>query len=716
MNSKMKNWILIAVTMSFGLQSLAHEGMWIPSVLGAVHDEMQGMGLKLTEEDLYSINNSSLKDAVVLFGGGCTAEVVSNEGLIFTNHHCGFDYVQFHSSLKHDYLKNGFWAMNRNEELICKGLTATFVVSMEDVTKSMLDGITSDMVPAEADKIKAANKKKLEDAAKLNGLSAVVRAFNYGNQYFLIVTKTFSDVRLVGAPPSEIGKFGGDTDNWVWPRHTGDFSVFRIYADGENKPSEYNEANVPFKPAHFFPISLKGAHEGDFSMVYGFPGRTEHFLTSYAVDYAVNKSNKMRIEMRSTSLGIIDGKMRSSDALRIKYAAKQSDISNAYKKWIGQGLGLTRFDAIDVKKKEESEFTNLVKTSKNPQDQEILPKLQRSYSEYEKYNMARDGFVEYVFYGPEIFAFAKGVNDMMDNMEKWEKDGTLKAKKEELLESTRLFYKNFDLTTEKEIFTSLTPLYKKHVDTELGPGVFDTYILKGSMSATADRIYGKSIFRDSTLVIKFINALSTKSKKKASKDPILAISRSLYDVYSTSVTPKAKEFSAILDSQMSLYVKRKQEVMPSKNYWNDANSTLRISFGKVEGSAPHDGSTYTYFTTADGILDKYMTANPDFQIGDRMKQLLESRDYGNYGEGGELRVCYTGSNHTTGGNSGSPALNGSGELVGINFDRSWESTMSDIYYSPEICRNIMVDIRYVLWVIDVYANADYLLQEMKLMK
>jgi len=716
MNSKMKNWILIVVALSCGMRSLAHEGMWIPSVLGAVHDEMQGMGLKLTEEDLYSINNSSLKDAVVLFGGGCTAEVVSNEGLIFTNHHCGFDYVQFHSSLEHDYLKNGFWAMNRNEELICKGLTATFVVSMEDVTKGMLEGITSDMAPADADKIKAANKKKLEEAAVANGLSAVVRAFNYGNQYFLIVTKTFSDVRLVGAPPSEIGKFGGDTDNWVWPRHTGDFSVFRIYADGENKPAEYNEANVPFKPAHFFPISLKGAHEGDFSMVYGFPGRTEHFLTSYAVDYAVNKSNKMRIEMRSTSLGIIDGKMRSSDALRIKYAAKQSDISNAYKKWIGQGLGLTRFDAIDVKKKEEAEFTNYVKTSKNPQDQEILSKLQRSYSEYEKYNMARDGFVEYVFYGPEIFAFAKRVNDLMDNMEKWEKEGTLKTKKEELLESTRLFYKDFDLTTEKEIFTSLTPLYKKHVSTELGPGVFDTYILKGSMSATADRIYGKSIFRDSTLVIKFINSLSTKSKKKASKDPILAISRSLYDVYSTAVTPKTKEFSAILDSQMSLYVKRKQEVMPSKNYWNDANSTLRISFGKVEGSAPHDGSSYTYFTTADGILDKYVTANPDFEIGTRMKQLLESREYGSYGEGGELRVCYTGSNHTTGGNSGSPALNANGELVGINFDRSWESTMSDIYYSPEICRNIMVDIRYVLWVIDVYANADYLLQEMKLMK
>lgn len=713
-NNMKKIYTLMVMTIAM-LSVRAHEGMWIPSVLGAVHDEMQGMGLKLSEEDLYSINHSSLKDAVVLFGGGCTAEVVSNEGLIFTNHHCGFDYIQFHSSLEHDYLKNGFWAMSREEELVCKGLTATFVVSMEDVTKQMLDGISKDMAPADIDALKASNKKKLEEAAKSKGLSAVVRAFNYGNQYFLIITKTFSDVRLVGAPPSEIGKFGGDTDNWVWPRHTGDFSVFRIYADSENAPAEYSAANKPYKPAHYFPISLKGTHEGDFSMVYGFPGRTEHFLTSYAVDYALNKSNKMRIHMRKTSLGIIDSKMRSSDQLRIQYAAKQSDISNAYKKWIGQELGLVRFDAIKKKKEEETQFSNLVKTSQDPTDAEILPKLERSYNEYEKYNMARDGFVEYVFYGPEVFAFARSIQDFMNNYEKLVTDGKVEKERTSLLESIRLFYKNFDLKTEKEIFNGLTPLYMEYVDGELGPNVLKPYFTKG-MSGAVSKIYDKSMFRDEELVIKFVESYSSKSKKKALKDPIFMISKSLFEVYANTITPKSREFAGIMDTQMNRYVRRKQELMPSKDYWNDANSTLRISFGKVEGSAPHDGSTYTYFTTADGILDKYMTGNPDFEIGSKLKGLLESKAYGEYGEGGELRVCYTGSNHTTGGNSGSPALNANGELVGINFDRSWESTMSDIYYSPEICRNIMVDVRYVLWVIDEYAGADYLLKEMTLVR
>lgn len=716
----MKNRVLPILTSLFAMffftiKSIAHEGMWVPSVLGSIHDEMRAMGLELSPEDLYDINEGSLKDAVVLFGGGCTAEIVSDKGLMFTNHHCGFDYIQFHSSLQNDYLKNGFWAMNQNEELVCKGLTATFVVRMDDVTSRMLQGIKEGMTPKEIEAIRAANKKAIEEEFKNSGSgdSGLVRAYNYGNQYFLIVLRTFKDVRLVGAPPSEIGKFGGDTDNWVWPRHTGDFSVFRIYADANNAPAEYNALNQPYKPGHFFPINLKGVNEGDFSMVYGFPGRTEHFLTSYAVDFVLNKSNAMRIKMREASLSIIDASMKSSDLLRIQYAAKQSDISNAYKKWIGQELGLKKYNAIQVKKLEEENFRAKAKELGKYTD--LLDKIQKLYTDNEVNNIARDGFVEYVFYGPEVFAKAREVNDFIAGYSELEKSGKLEEERAALIASLRLFYKDFDLNTEVKLFAKMSSLYLQYVNAELGPDVIRPYMKKGGMNA----LYGKSIMSDSLKAINFVKALTSKRALKMKgnqKDAILSTSIKLFDIYMNQIMPAARKFASELDVYMYEYVKAKQELIPSKLYWNDANSTLRISFGKVEGSAPHDGEMYRHFTTADGILNKFQTGNPDFYIGEKLRKKLEERDYGVYGVNGVLPVCYTGSNHTTGGNSGSPALNSKGHLVGINFDRSWESTMSDIYYSPEICRNIMVDVRYVLWVIDSYAGAGYLLKEMKLVQ
>ncbi|MFY7706819.1 MAG: S46 family peptidase [Flavobacteriales bacterium] len=716
----MKNRFMFRAAVSitallFSIRTVAHEGMWIPSVLGSIHDEMHAMGLELSVEDLYSINEGSLKDAVVLFGGGCTAEVVSDKGLMFTNHHCGFDYIQFHSSLENDYLKNGFWAMNQNEELVCKGLTATFVVRMDDVTELMQQGLKDGMTAKEMDAIRAANKKAIEDQFKNSGSgdTGLVRAYNYGNQYFLIVMRTFRDVRLVGAPPSEIGKFGGDTDNWVWPRHTGDFSVFRIYADANNAPADYNALNQPYKPGHFFPINLQGVNEGDFSMVYGFPGRTEHFLTSYAVDYVLNKSNAMRIKMREASLSIIDARMKSSDLLRIQYAAKQSDISNAYKKWIGQELGLKKYNALEIKQNEEKDFR--LKAAASGKYTELLDKIQKLYSSNETNNIARDGFVEYVFYGPEVFAKAREINEFVANFEELQKSGKLDETRDALLGSLRLFYKDFDITTEKMLFEKMTNLYGKYVDPAFGPSVVSPYTKEGGTAA----LYDRSIMSDSSRAIAFVKGLSLKKAvklKSRMKDPILLVSSKLFEIYATKITPGARAFASELDASMYEYVKAKQELIPSKLYWNDANSTLRISFGKVEGSAPHDGELYKHYTTADGILSKFQTGNPDFYIGEKLRKKLESRDFGVYGVNGTLPVCYTGSNHTTGGNSGSPALNAKGHLVGINFDRSWESTMSDIYYSPEICRNIMVDVRYVLWVIDAYAGAGYLLKEMKIVQ
>ena len=701
--------------LSLTVRMTAHEGMWIPAVLGAVYDDMKAQGLKLSKEDLYSVNNSSLKDGIVLFGGGCTAEIVSDQGLLFTNHHCGFDYIQFHSSVTNDYLTNGFWAKDQNGELVCKGLSVTFVLKMEDITDAIFQGVKSTMSLDEIENLKKVNKSAIEASFKKQGIEASVKAFNYGNQYFAIYTKTYRDVRLVGAPPSAVGKFGGDTDNWVWPRHTGDFSMFRIYADENNEPADYNPQNKPYKPAHYFPVNIQGVKEGDYSMVYGFPGRTEHLLTSYSIDYVNNKSNPMRIKMRETSLDIIGNRMKSGDKVRIQYAAKQSSISNAYKKWVGQEMGLSRFQAYETRKNEEQLLISNLITEKRASDQNILPNIELLYKDYSDYLFARDAFVEYVYYGPEIFSFAHDVTEVLSIADSLKKSGKWDDEIKKLKENAHLFYKDFDLTTEKMLFTAMSPLYSNYVKDGLGDQAFNP---RGSMTweAYAEKVYGKSMFRDSTTFFAVVENYDPKSWKKISKDPVYMTSTDLFKSFNGMLAPKFGEFNSKFNALMYRYVKLLTEMKDQRTEWCDANSTLRISFGKVEGSAPRDGMQYTYFTTADGILEKYNTGNPDFELPDRLVQLLERKAYQGYDDNGQLRVCYTASNHTTGGNSGSPALNAKGELVGINFDRSWESTMSDMYYNPDICRNIMVDIRYVLWIIDVYAEADYLINEMKIVR
>ena len=710
-----KIFCLAALTGFFSQIACATEGMWIPSVLSAVYDDMKAAGLQLSEEDLYSVNNSSLKDAIVLFNGGCTGEIVSDNGLLFTNHHCGFDYIQFHSSLQNDYLKNGFWAMNRDQELICDGLSVVFIVRMDDVTAQMREGIKSGMTMIEAEVVLTKNKAALEAAyLKDNpGLGVQIRAFNYGNQYFASLTKAYNDVRLVGAPPSEIGKFGGDTDNWVWPRHTGDFSVFRIYADKNNEPARYSKDNVPFKPAHFLPVNISGVKEGEYSMVYGFPGRTDHLLTSYAVDFVMNESNPMRIDFRDQSIAVLEGAMRSSDELRIKYAAKQSDIANAWKKWKGQQIGLTNFDAIGVKQKFEYEYSSKCKLEENSAYAGLLDALKKKYDEANPtiFNMQR--FVEYAYYGPELISFSNRFRVLADNYEKLKNDGTLAATIKDLKAGARLFYKDFDLTTEKAIYARLWPLFHVKYNSSLS-----TDMLKASFilsSEEVNKVYDKSVFRDSTVLFKLLDNFGKSSLKKLKKDPLMIESSALYDDFNQNLRTKSAHFQKEIDFLMQKYVEGMMKMFPG-DYWSDANSTLRITFGQVSGSAPRDGEMYKYYTTTDGILQKNATGNPDFEIQPKLKSLLEKKEFGKYGTNGELRVCYTGSNHTTGGNSGSPALNAKGELTGINFDRSWESTMSDITYNPEICRNIMLDARYVLWVIDVYAGAGYLIDEMNVIR
>jgi hypothetical protein len=689
--------------------AIAKEGMWIPSLLNVVYSDMQSQGLQLTAEDLYDANGSSLKDAIVLFGGGCTGEIVSNDGLLFTNHHCGFDYIQYHSSLKNDYLRDGFWAKSRAEELRCDGLSVVFVVRMDDVTEAMRKGITATMSPAEVDALLQKNKKALEEKYKKENplLGLQLKAFNYGNQYLAILTKSYNDVRLVGAPPSEIGKFGGDTDNWVWPRHTGDFSVFRIYADANNEPAKYSDKNVPFHPAHYLPINIGGVKEGDFSMVYGFPGRTEHLLTSYAVDFITNQLNPMRIDMRDQTIAVLEGRMRASDEIRIKYAAKQSDVANAWKKWKGQQIGLTNFRALEQKREFEEQYAAQCLKPEFSAYAQVLPKLKSLYNDVNNLNFEAQLFAEYMYYGPELFNFSYRFHELIENYDTLQAKGKLTATLDELKQGARAFYKDFDLETEMAIYKRLQPLH----DVKYNKGG----VADSKQTASMPLDYMKSVFSDSTALFKLLAKPGKGMIKKLKADPFYAAANAMTTDYNTRLRPQVGDYNKQIDYWMQKYTEGMMMMFPG-NYWADANSTLRISYGKVDGSYPRDGEHYTPHTTADGILQKYYTGNPDFAISSKLKSLLEARNYGTYGSNGELNVCYTGSNHTTGGNSGSPALNAKGELTGINFDRSWESTMSDIMYNPEICRNIMVDIRYVLWVIDVYADADYLLNEMTIVR
>ena len=715
----MKKHILGFLFILTTFYSFAFEGMWIPSVLNAAFDDMKANGLKLSKEEIYSINNTSLKDGIVLFGGGCTGEMVSNEGLLFTNHHCGFDNIQYHSSVEHDYLKNGFWAMNRKEELACPGLTATFVLEMRDVTEEVLKGMEGVEEKDRAAKLKdlfTAISKKAKAEKNCDGF---VRGFNYNTQFFLVLTKTYTDVRLVGAPPSCIGKFGGDTDNWVWPRHTGDFSVFRIYANDKNEPAEYSSTNKPFKPAHHFPISLKGVKEGDFTMVYGFPGRTEHLLTSAGVAYNHEQLAPMRIDFREKNLAVINAAMKSSDELRIKYAAKQSSVANAYKKWQGQELGLNKFNAIQLKKDEEAKWLEIAKLSnKELEYSNLLSSIDKLYKDYYWVNIASAAYAEFVFNGPEIFQLYQDFHEIAVDEAKLKKGNQWEGKMKEFLETAKAFYKDYDLETDKKRFLALSPMFQQFTK-----GVVHFEHSKLSPEAAADLWFKESMIADSAAFLGMIRsfskdtsvAMSSKSKKYAkrlSAEYLYIQSKALNDYYKNTLVPSKREFTAKHDLAMEKYVFLLEEMRGKKEKWCDANSTLRLTYGRVEGSSPVDGMAYTPFTTGQGILDKNSTGNPDFEINDRLKMLLQNKEFGSYGVNGSLPVCFTGSNHTTGGNSGSPALNGNGEWIGINFDRTWESTMSDLYFNSEICRNVMADARYVLWVIDIYAGAGHLLKEM----
>lgn len=693
----------------------AEEGMLIPSLIAAFESDMKAKGMKLSAADIYSVNSTSIKDAVLQFGGGCTAELVSSKGLLLTNHHCGYSQIQSHSSLEHDYLKNGFWAKNFNEELPNPGLTAMRIVRIEDVTKAVLSGAAS---KNDSETIKANIKKLCAAAVVGTHYEAEIKPFNYGNDYYMMVKETFLDVRFVGTPPNSIGKFGGDTDNWVWPRHTGDFSVFRVYAGKDNKPAAYSKDNVPYQPLHFLPVSFKDRKEGDFTMVYGFPGTTEQHVVSEYLKFIVEKERPSRILMRNNSLEVINAGMKSSDLIRIQYSAKQASIANAWKKWIGQIQGLKELQALQSKLDYEAKYMTSAATKSEWSKYSAALKdlndlVKRNVNSEYEYAMG----VEYFYVGPEYFKMVRATEELMNNFDKWTPEEIAKAK-EKLKTSAAGFFKNFNSSVDKGIFERLTAIYldKTNKWATIQASMKKATSLENFVLSKANAIYSTSIFSDSTRYKNFLNNLTSKSLTKAKSDVGLVFYNTYAVPFMNEIVPAYRSFQASVNNLMQVYVEGKYVMFPNDKHWPDANSTLRLTYGQLEGSSPTDGMRYTEHTTLDGIIAKYNSGNPDFELLPRMLELQAAKNYGNYHQNGELWVCFTGSNHTTGGNSGSPVLDANGHLMGLNFDRSWESTMSDYLFDSSRCRNIVVDIRYVLWVMDIYSGARHLVDEMVLIK
>lgn len=713
--------LVIILTSQFSLK--ADEGMWIPLLLEQLNEtEMRDMGLKLTAEDIYSVNHSSLKDAIVIFGRGCTAELVSEKGLLFTNHHCGYSSIQSHSSVEHDYLTNGFWAMNEDEELSCPGLTVTFLNSMKDVTAEVLEGVDDNMNEKERNSLIKGNIKKIEEnSVEGTNFKAKIKPFFYGNEYYLFITEVYKDIRLVGAPPSNIGKFGGDTDNWMWPRHTGDFSVFRIYADKDNNPAEYSESNKAYKPKKFFPVSVKGVNKDDFTFVFGYPGSTKEYAPSYEMEMLTKVDNPVCISLREKRLEIMSNVMNKSAADRIKYSSKYAGIANFWKKMIGQNKGIKDFDALAKKQKFEVNFTEWA-NSENAKEynyKNLLPEFKNVYSKLKPLNLAFDYFYE-AGLGVEIIRYAYKYKSLVTLVsDKKSKQEDIDKKIQNLKKYNISYFKNYNSDIDKEIFSSIFQMYYNNLSDEYHPEIFKMVEKKfhGDFSKYADYIFDKSFMTSKDKADKFLDNFKKSKYKKLQKDPALVLALSVYNIYFDKIKTGISGLNNNLDSLKRIYMKALTQMQPDKKFYPEANFTLRLTYGKVKGYKPKDAVRYDYFSTLKGIMEKENPLIYDYVVEDKLKELYTKKDYGRYADkDGSMHVCFTASNHTTGGNSGSPVINGEGQLVGINFDRNWEGTMSDLMYNPDQCRNISLDIRYCLFIIDKFAGAKYIINELNIVE
>ncbi len=676
---------------------------------------MQKQGFKLTAEDIYNINQASLKDAVIGLGREgspffhfCTGELISNEGLIVTNHHCAFDMIQSHSSLEHNYLRDGFWAKTKKDELANPGITASILVRMEDVTSRINAVLKPEMSIGErTQKIKEVSSELEKEAVKGTNLMANIKPYFNGNQYFMSVFKIYKDVRLVGAPPSAIGKFGGDTDNWMWPRHTGDFSVLRIYAGPDNEPAAYSPDNKPYQPASFFKISVKGVQEGDFTMVFGYPGTTNEYLTSFAIEQIQNIENPHKIAIRTAKLNIINAAMESDELLRIKYASKAAGIANAWKKWQGEIKGLKRFNTVAKKQREEATFQ---KWASNRQVyNNLLDNYQKLYEKRKDLVLAAAYLNEAGKRGAEIVGWSASVRNRMKNKNFAENPALYKQK---LKKEAEEYYKDYDLNTDKKILVEMLKLYHRNLPEKWIPKeVLKSAGNKGP-EAYVENLFEKSLLVDTAALFDFIDKSNAESYKKLEKDPFWKLYTSMDELYVRKIKPELDKIQSEIVRLNQVWLAGLMEMDSDKVFYADANSTLRVAYGKVQGYSPYDGAYYKHYTTLKGIMEKDNPEIYDYNVPQRLREIYQKRDFGTYAQDGEVPVCFIATNHTTGGNSGSPVLNSEGHLIGLNFDRAWDGVMSDMQYDSEICRNISVDIRYVLFIIDKLAGAGHLIDEM----
>lgn len=701
-----------------GLLSVANEGMWLPQLLETLNEkEMKALGMKISARDIYNINAGSLKDAIVSFGGFCTGEVISSKGLLLTNHHCGFGVIQGHSTLEHNYIRDGFWAMNNNQEIHHPGLFVTFIIRIDDVSKQVLNGVTKTMDEKERQSLIDKNMDAIRNNIKKESHQDVfIRGFFENNQYYAFVTETYRDVRLVGAPPSSIGNFGKDTDNWVWPRHTGDFSLFRIYAGKDNKPAAYSPDNVPYKPRRSLNISLDGVKEGDFTMVFGFPGRTMEYLPAAAVDQVVHVNDPAKIAIREKALNVIDGFMRKDEQIKIQYASKYAGIQNSYKKWQGEVLGLTRTDAVGKKKAYEAEFQKRISTNSlwRTMYSTTLSDLNAAYDEIKPYGFARDYFNE-IMSKIELMTAASQLKSLVTAYDNDGHKGYAQrlARVTEFLEE---FYSEHNTEVDKKLFEVLMEMYvmdqaKGNIAEEMKKMALH---FAGDFKKMADQVYSETDLLNKEKIMKLLKQSPEEVISKINNDKAIDLYSDILKTYQVQVQGRLNEIQNRINRLQRTYMEAQMTVFKEKKFYPDANSTLRVTYGNVKGYTARDAVKYDIYTYLDGVLEKYKPGDYEFDVPEKLRELYAKKDFGKYSHNGKMPVCFIAANHTTGGNSGSPALDAYGNLVGLNFDRAWEGTMSDINYDPSICRNIMVDIRYVLFIIDKFAGAGYLVNEMKL--
>lgn len=703
----MKKVTIVVLALMLAIGAKADEGMWLPSLISQRIANMQEKGFRLSAEDIYSVNQASLKDAVVLFGRGCTGELISAEGLLLTNHHCGYGQIQKHSSVEHDYLKDGFWAMSREEELPNPGLSVSFLERMEDVTDIILKGYEPGMSEDQRVEIVRNNSNALiEEVTKEGkGLRATVEALYYGNQYFLFLYRQYEDVRLVGAPPSSIGKFGGDTDNWMWPRHTGDFSMFRIYADKDNNPAPYSEANVPYRPKKYFRISTKGVQEGDFTFIYGFPGSTKEYIHSEGVRYIEEIGDPHKINLRTLRLDIMNKYQAQSQKVRIQYSSKNANVSNAWKKWQGEVKGIKNMKTVQTKQEFEKAFD---RWAQGGEFDGVIDRIAGIYKELEPYQFATDYYSETVR-TVEIANFAMSIARLFV-----QEDSTMTYDSAKAAGLAEAFYKDWYLPIDKESFVAVMAEYDRNVPADFKPAYYKERLASyGSIDAWAEGIFTGSIFTDPDKVA----ALTAGDKETVMTDPATEFFNEFLKWYYADILPVTTRLNQELQLAYRDYMRgqmvycRTQRI--PKAFYPDANLTLRVAYGHIKGYSPADGVYYTPSSTIKGIMEKDNPDIFDYNIPQRLRDIYATKNYGRWADAsGEVPVCFIATNHTTGGNSGSPVINADGDLIGLNFDRVWEGTMSDIVFDPEICRNIALDVRYVLFTIDKIGEADYLFEEM----